>query len=105
MESVSEKDRLVQEALLGALHEQEPRALLDQKGIQDREVCQGRQRTLAAQDTRDLKDIQAPEAIQDQLAHKVIQDRKASREIQDGLGNKDRRDCQVHKVKPDTQGQ
>ena len=75
MESVSEKDRLVHAAFLGALHERAPQALQDRKVILESRGFQVLQRTQEARDTRDLKV---------------------------GLDSKDPPDCQARKVKPDT---
>ena len=71
MESGYEKAPQDQGGLLEALHEQELQAHQGPKETQESEVFQGLQRALAAQDTRDLKEIQGPKARRDLRAHKA----------------------------------
>jgi hypothetical protein len=102
LENVSEKDPRDQGALLGALHEQEPQALLDRKVILESRGFQVLQRTQELQARQDLKEIQGQRAIPDQLAHKVIRDSKGQSVPKVALDNKDRQDCKENEVKPGT---
>ena len=98
MESGYEKDPRDHEGLLGAPHEQEPQALLDQKVILESRGFQVLQRTQAAQGIRGPRGTQDPGGRRDPWGHKVIQDSKASREIQDGLGLQELQDLVVRKA-------
>jgi hypothetical protein len=104
LESGYEKDPRDHEGLLGALHEQEPQALLDRKVILESRGFQVLQRTQELQARQDLKEIQGQKAILDQLANKVIRDSKGQSVLKVVLGNKDLRDCQAHRAVPDTRG-
>ena len=89
MESVSEKDRLVHAAFLGALHERAPQALQDRKVILESRGFQVLQRTQELQARQDLKEIQGQKAIQDQLDPRVMRDSKGQSVLKVGLDSKD----------------